>query len=111
MSKEQLSTAVLEALKTRAAELGAPLSDEDAAAMGVFMAGADQDDAEVTEDKYNAGMEQMNTLPKEGLEQMLGMVKTMNAIPAAAAAKQPATAEAEVRLPSLVECTSACRCG
>ena len=33
----------------------------------------------LTGEQYNAGMEQMKALPKEGLDQIIGMVKTMNA--------------------------------
>ena len=57
MTKDQLATATLDAVKARAIELESPLSDEDAAALGAMMM-ASAEVGKVTEKKFNSTMEQ-----------------------------------------------------
>ena len=76
MTKDQLATATLDAVKARAIELESPLSDEDAAALGAMMASADTGD--VTEEKFNSTMEQLKAIPKEQINGMLMMAKMMS---------------------------------
>ena len=76
MTKDQLATATLDAIKARAIELESPLSDEDAAALGAMMASADTGD--VTEEKFNSTMEQLKAIPKEQINGMLMMAKMMS---------------------------------
>ena len=90
MTKDQLATATLDAIKARAIELESPLSDEDAAALGTMMASADTGD--VTEEKFNSTMEQLKKMPKEQFDGMLLMAKMMGGGGVDAMAEQMAAA-------------------
>ena len=90
MTKDQLAAATLDAIKARAVELESPLSDEDAAALGSMMASADI--GEVTEEKFNATMEQLKAIPKEQFDGMLMMAKMMSGGDVDAMAQQMAAA-------------------
>ena len=77
MTKDQLATATLDAIKARAIELESPLSDEDAAALGAMMM-ASAEVGKVTEKKFNSTMEQLKAIPKEQINGMLMMAKMMS---------------------------------
>ena len=77
MTKDQLATATLDAIKARAIELESPLSDEDAAALGAMMM-ASAEVGKVTENKFNSTMEQLKAIPKEQINGMLMMAKMMS---------------------------------
>ena len=99
MSTEDLAAATLDAVKARAIALEAPMSDEDAAGLATLVNGGDISGA-VTEDKYDAIMQQINAMTKEQLGQMLMMAKMMGGMVSAAAgddgtAASPAAAMAE----------------
>ena len=78
MTKDQLATATLDAIKARATELESPLSDEDAAALGAMMMASDAEVGKVTENKFNSTMEQLKAIPKEQINGMLMMAKMMS---------------------------------
>jgi hypothetical protein len=75
MTTEELASATLAAIKSRAIELESPLSDEDANALGAMMAGSAPPN--VTEQMYSSTMEQIKGLPKDQFSQMLMMAKMM----------------------------------
>mgnify|MGYP001372655115 CR=1 FL=1 len=92
MTKDQLATATLDAIKARAIELESPLSDEDAAALGAMMMASDAEVGKVTEKKFNSTMEQLKTMPKEQFDGMLMMAKMMGGGGVDAMAEQMAAA-------------------
>jgi len=76
MTKEQLATATLDAIKARAIELESPLSDVDAASLSTMMSTVDV--GEITEEKFNSTMGQLKIIPKEQFDGMLMMAKMMS---------------------------------
>jgi hypothetical protein len=91
MTPEELVEASVAGIVARAKELGSPISDEDLAAVKGFMSGAGVD-LPATQAEFDEKMAQMNAMPLEALQQMLGMVKMMAGMGAAAADANPYTA-------------------
>jgi hypothetical protein len=91
MTPEELVEASVAGIVARAKELGSPISDEDLAAVKGFMSGAGVD-LPKTQAEFDEKMGQMNAMPLEALQQMLGMVKMMAGMGAAAADANPYTA-------------------
>mmetsp|Transcript_65204 Transcript_65204/g.76610 ORF Transcript_65204/g.76610 Transcript_65204/m.76610 type:complete len:234 (+) Transcript_65204:260-961(+) len=84
MTKDQLGTATLDALKARAIELDSPLSDEDAVLLGGMIT-EESADFGVTEKAFNFNMAQFKAITKEQFDRMLMMAKTTRATPTLAA--------------------------
>ena len=91
ITAEELVEASVAGIVARAKELGSPISDEDLAGLKGFMAGAGAD-LPTSKAEYDEKMGQMNAMPLEALQQMLGMVKMMAGMGAAAADANPYTA-------------------
>ena len=92
MTPEELVEASVAGIVARAKELGSPISDEDLAAVKGFMSGAGVD-LPATQAEFDEKMAQMNAMPLEALQQMLGMVKMMAGMGAAAEEPWSITAE------------------
>lgn len=77
MTTDDLATATLNAVKARAIVLAAPICDEDAAGLAKLVNGGDIS-GEVTEEKFEAMMKQINAMTKEQLGQLVAMTKVMS---------------------------------
>ena len=81
MAPEEATAAAVKALSQRAAELGAPLSEEDAAALGNFIGQATarlvaySADADLTEETFNAQMARVKEMTKERLDGILLLLR------------------------------------
>ena len=77
MTKDELATATLDAIKARAVELGSPLSDGDAAGLTKLMGGLELEDVTVTEEQFKKTIAKIGGLPKDQFDGMLMMSKMM----------------------------------
>ena len=77
MTKDELATATLDAIKARAVELGSPLSDSDAAGLTKLMGGLELEDVAVTEEQFKKTIAKIGGLQSTEFDGMLMMSKMM----------------------------------
>ena len=77
ITAEELGAQLIIVLKARATELGHPLSDEDAAAVGKFMGEASCDELPTSQAEIDMKLGQIKEMPNEALEQTIEMMKMM----------------------------------
>ena len=77
MTKDELATATLDAIKARAVELGSPLSDSDAAGLTKLMGGLELEDVAVTEEQFKKTIAKIGGLQSTEFDGMLMMAKMM----------------------------------